>query len=186
MADSGFKRLPLAVILVSVFFQSPLIAETSSFALEEMIVTAQKRQQTTQDIPATITALNSEFLDKTATKNFNDLSQITPGITIAGNADGFGKQIRIRGVGTNSYTPAIRPSVGIFIDEIPLIEPASAYNNMADIQRIEILKGPQATLFGKGVSSGAISLFTKRPYTDTTEGYVEASDLYSWIMARSS
>ncbi len=171
----SIPRLVLVTAVSVAFFHLPSVAQTTSVALDEIIVTAQKRQQTTQDIPATVTAFNSDFLDLTATKNFNDLSQITPGISIAGNADGFGKQIRIRGVGTNSYTPSIRPSVGIFIDEIPLVEPASAYNNMADIERIEILKGPQATLFGKEVSSGAISLFTKRPHTDGTEAYIEAN-----------
>ncbi|WP_328799333.1 TonB-dependent receptor [Sediminihaliea albiluteola] len=100
---------------------------------------------------------------------------MTAGIAITGGADGFGKVIRIRGVGTNSYVPAIRPAVGIFIDDIPLGAPESAYNNMADIERIEILKGPQATLFGKEVSSGAISLFTRRPDTQLMDAYVEGN-----------
>ena len=157
-----------AIALIS----APAIAQ---MILEEVLVTAQKRQQTVQDVPSSVTALSEEMLEKTNTRDFSDLNNITSGITITGGADGFGKVIRIRGVGTNSYVPSIRPAVGIFLNEVPLAAPESAYNNMADIERIEILKGPQATLFGKEVSSGAISLFTKRPDTELMEGYVEAN-----------
>ncbi|MBE9538565.1 MAG: TonB-dependent receptor [Proteobacteria bacterium] len=151
---------------------TPVMAQMQ---LEEVIVTAQKRQQTVQDVPSSVTAISEEMLEKTNTRDFSDLNSITSGITITGGADGFGKVIRIRGVGTNSYVPSIRPAVGIFLNEVPLGAPESAYNNMADIERIEILKGPQATLFGKEVSSGAISLFTKRPDTEVMEGYVEGN-----------
>ena len=147
----------------------------AQMVLEEVIVTAQKRQQTVQDVPSSVAALSEEMLEKTNTREFSDLNNITSGITITGGADGFGKVIRIRGVGTNSFVPAIRPAVGIFLNEVPLGAAESAYNNMADIERIEILKGPQATLFGKEVSSGAISLFTKRPTTDAMDGYVEGN-----------
>lgn len=147
----------------------------SQMVLEEVLVTAQKRVQTVQDVPSSVAAISEEMLERTNSRDFSDLNNITSGITITGGADGFGKVIRIRGVGTNSYVPAIRPAVGIFLNEVPLGAPESAYNNMADIERIEILKGPQATLFGKEVSSGAISLFTKRPDTDVMDGYVEGN-----------
>ena len=175
--NKKFSRLALTTAISLIVFESntALAQSSTTQALEEVFVTAQKRQQSTQDVPAAITALSSDFLEKTATKNFSDISQITSGISIGGDSDGFAKQIRIRGVGTNSQTPSIRPAVGIFLDEIPLVEPAVAYNNLADIERIEILKGPQATLFGKEVSAGAISLFSKRPHTDGIDGYVEGN-----------
>lgn len=147
----------------------------SQMMLEEVLVTAQKRVQTVQDVPSSVAAISEEMLARTNTRDFSDLNNITSGITVTGGADGFGKVIRIRGVGTNSFVPAIRPAVGIFLNEVPLGAPESAYNNMADIERIEILKGPQATLFGKEVSSGAISLFTKRPDTEVMDGYIEGN-----------
>ncbi len=147
----------------------------SQMMLEEVLVTAQKRVQTVQDVPSSVAAISEEMLERTNSRDFSDLNNITSGITVTGGADGFGKVIRIRGVGTNSFVPAIRPAVGIFLNEVPLGAPESAYNNMADIERIEILKGPQATLFGKEVSSGAISLFTKRPDTEVMDGYVEGN-----------
>jgi len=154
------------------------VATTPAMAqlvLEEVIVTAQKREQTLGDIPGSVAAVTQETLQKTVTTNFNDLSKITSGLTITGGVDGFGKVIRIRGVGTNSFVPAIRPAVGIFVNEVPLGDPAMAYNNMADIERVEVLKGPQATLFGKEVSSGAISMHTFKPHTEEIEGYVEGN-----------
>ncbi len=151
---------------------TPCLAQMT---LEEVVVTAQKREQTVQDIPAAVAAISEEALELTNTKEFSDLNKIASGVTITGGADGFGAIIRIRGIGNNSFAPAIRPSVGIFLNEVPLGSLESAYNNLADVERIEILKGPQSTLFGKEVSSGAISIFTKRPDTTGTEGYVEGN-----------
>ncbi|MFT6051215.1 MAG: iron complex outermembrane receptor protein [Halioglobus sp.] len=161
-----------AIATAVALFAAPAM---SQLTLEEVVVTAQKRQQTAQDVPSSVAAISEEMLARTNTRDFSDLNNITSGITITGGADGFGKVIRIRGVGTNSFVPAIRPAVGIFLNEVPLGAPESAYNNMADIERVEILKGPQATLFGKEVSSGAISLFTKRPDTEVIGGYVEGN-----------
>jgi iron complex outermembrane receptor protein len=164
-----FSKTALAL---AVAIATPAVAQMQ---IEEVIVTAQKREQTLQDVPGSVAAISSELMEKTVTNNFEDLSKITSGIRIEGGADGFGKVIRIRGVGTNSFVPAIRPAVGIFLNDIPLGAPEMAYNNLADIERIEILKGPQATLFGKEVSSGAITMHTRRPSTEEVDGYVEAN-----------
>ena len=168
------KRIPLMVsktaIATSLLMTMPVMGQ--QLMLEEVIVTAQKRQQTIQDVPASVAAISSEMLERTNTTNFTDLGKITSGVTINGGQDGFGNIIRIRGVGNNSFAPAIRPAVGIFIDDMPLASTEAAFNNLADIQRIEILKGPQSTLFGKEVSAGAIALTTKRPDTAVMDGYV--------------
>jgi iron complex outermembrane recepter protein len=165
-----FARTGLAA---AVLFTMPAIAQ--QLQLEEVIVTAQKREQTLQDIPGSVAAITSEMMDKTVTTNFNDIGKITSGLTIGGGADGFGKLIRIRGVGTNSFVASIRPAVGIFLNEVPLGAPEMAYNNLADIERVEVLKGPQATLFGKEVSSGAIAMHTRKPHTDEIDGYIEGN-----------
>ena len=171
------KRIPLMVsktaIATSLLMTMPVMGQ--QLMLEEVIVTAQKRQQTIQDVPASVAAISSEMLERTNTTNFTDLGKITSGVTINGGQDGFGNIIRIRGVGNNSFAPAIRPAVGIFIDDMPLASTEAAFNNLADIQRIEILKGPQSTLFGKEVSAGAIALTTKRPDTAVMDGYVEGN-----------
>lgn len=160
-------------IAASLLMAMPVMGQ--QLMLEEVIVTAQKREQTIQDVPASVAAISSEMLERTNTTNFTDLGKITSGVTINGGQDGFGNIIRIRGVGNNSFAPAIRPAVGIFIDDIPLASTEAAFNNLADIQRIEILKGPQSTLFGKEVSAGAIALTTRRPDTAVMDGYVEGN-----------
>jgi len=151
---------------------SPVMAQMQ---LEEVIVTAQKRVQSVQDVPSSVAAFSEEMLDKSNSRNFSDLGNIASGLTITPSADGFGSIIKIRGVGNNAFAPSIRPAVGIFLDDIPLGSAEAAYNNMADIIRVEVLKGPQSTLFGKEVSAGAISLYTKRPDTESMDAYVEGN-----------
>jgi iron complex outermembrane receptor protein len=164
------KYLPIAISLCTVAL--PASAER---VLEEVIVTSQKREQTLKDVPSSVTALSSDFLDKTASKNFQDLGKIAAGLEIGGGSDGFGRSVRIRGVGTNKYVRAVSPSVGIFVDDIPLVDPGVAFTNLADVERIEVLKGPQSTLFGKGVSSGAIAIVSKKPTLDANAFYVETN-----------
>ena len=161
-----------AIATAIALLTAPVMAQMQ---LEEVVVTAQKREQTLQDVPGSVSAFSEEMLSKSNTRNFGDLGQITSGMTITPSPDGFSSIIKIRGVGNNAFAPAIRPAVGIFLDDIPLGSPEAAYSNMADIIRVEVLKGPQSTLFGKEVSAGAISLYTKRPDTQTTDAYVEGN-----------
>ncbi len=161
-----------AIASAVAMLSAPVMAQMQ---LEEVLVTAQKRTQSVQDVPSSVAAFSEEMLDKSNTRNFGDLGKLTAGMTLTPSSDGFGSIIKIRGVGNNAFAPAIRPSVGIFLDDIPLGATEAAFNNMADISRIEILKGPQATLFGKEVSAGAISLYTKQPSTSAMDGYAEAN-----------
>ena len=174
----GYPRLTPRVLRRTAI-ASALVMASPAFGqqqmLEEVIVTAQKRQQTIQDVPASVAAISAEMLEQTNTTNFTDLGKITSGVNINGGQDGFGGIIRIRGVGNNSFAPAIRPSVGIFIDDVPLASIETAFNNLSDIERIEILKGPQSTLFGREVSSGAIAMTTRRPDTAGVDGYIEGN-----------
>lgn len=164
------KKLPVAISVAALAF--PAVAERM---LEEVVVTAQKREQTLKDVPSSVAALSADYLEKTATKNFSDIGKIASGLEIGGGADGFGRSVRIRGVGTNKYVRAISPSVGVFIDDVPLVDPGVAFTNLAGVERIEVLKGPQSTLFGKGVSSGAISIVTKKPNVEEHEAYFETN-----------
>ena len=140
------KKYEVAVYLAASIIAAAysLTAGTVGYAqgmLEEVVVTAQKREQTLRDVPSAVTAVSADFLDKTSTTSFSDLGKIAAGIEIGGGADGFGAQLRIRGVGTNKFSPGISPSVGIFIDDIPLVDLGSAYNNLSDLERIEVFEG---------------------------------------------
>jgi iron complex outermembrane receptor protein len=139
--------------------------------IEEIVVTAQKREQTLQDVPVAVSAITENALQQTNTTGFSDLGKIASGITVTSQAGGLANTVRIRGIGNNRWNEAIRPSVGIFIDDVPIPRLDTAFTNLADMERIEVLKGPQATLFGKEVSAGAIVLHTKKPSTAGFESY---------------
>lgn len=180
--SQAFKPARLSVLsaaIAAAMYTAPALSQDEMedldalLVLEEVIVTAQKRQQTIQSVPSSIAAVTAETITRTNTTQFSDLGKITSGVTVEGPGDGFGNVMRIRGVGNNPLSPFIRPSVGIFVDEVPIFDLAAAFSDLGDVERIEILKGPQATLFGKEVSSGAISIFTKRPHAEHIEGNAE-------------
>lgn len=143
--------------------------------LEEIVVTAQKREQSVQDVPMFVSVISAETLDASNIRNFSELGKLTPGVSMDGPVDGLGSTIRIRGIGVTRFIEGIRPSVGIFVDDVPLGRIDNAFTNFSDIERVEVLKGPQATLFGKESSSGAIVIHTKKPSTDELKGDLEAN-----------
>lgn len=161
----------LAIVAVLVGSSQPVVAAE----LEEILVTAQKREQSLQDVPMFVSAISAEELDASNIMNFNELGKLAPGIAIDGPSDGLGSTIRIRGIGVTRNIEGIRPSVGIFVDDVPLGRIDNAFTNFSDIVGVEILKGPQATLFGKEVSSGAILIRTKKPSTEKFEGSLGAN-----------
>lgn len=146
--------------------------ETADAAAEEprklstVTVTAQKREQSLLDVPVAVSVLNEEALDLLDVKSMEDVSRVSPAITIE-TADQPGNNvIRMRGIGTAAFSIAAESSVAVVVDEVPLMVTAQAFGNLEDIKRIEILKGPQGTLFGKNASAGVINIVTQDPTDD--------------------
>jgi len=160
-----------ASVLVLQAASSPASAQ---LVLEEVMVTAQKREQTLEDIPGSVSSISADQLDKTNTSNFNDLGKITAGLHLESTRDGNSPILKIRGIGTQRFNAAVSPSVGIYVDEIAKPRIDTAFTNLNDVERIEILKGPQATLYGKQVSAGLISIITAKPVLDEFLGKVQA------------
>ncbi len=169
------KRLVSCIVglVVTTGYANPLSAQDSIRQLEEVLVTAQKREQRLQDVPISITALKGDFLEQTNTRDFAGIAKITPGLFISDTPDGFAQGISIRGVGALPFALGFRPPVTIFLDDRALSSLDSAFNNLMDVERIEILKGPQATLYGKEASSGAIVISTVKPALNIFEGGVD-------------
>ena len=140
-----------------------------------MIVTATKRAESLQDIPVAVNAFNSETLQEAGINNAGDLAIMTPALNINVNQSPFNARMTIRGIGTAQTDPALEPSVGLFVDGVFLGRSGLGMSDLADIERIEVLQGPQGTLYGKNTNAGAISVITKRPNFEDFEGYVEAS-----------
>jgi iron complex outermembrane receptor protein len=166
--------LTIAVGAASAQIALPVSAQGGALMLEEVVVTAQKREQTLEDIPGSVSALSGEFLDKTNTNSLADVGKITAGIRLESTRDGNSPTIKIRGIGTQRFNASVSPSVGIFVDEIAKPRMDTAFTNLNDVARIEILKGPQATLYGKQVSAGLISIITNKPEPEEFSGKVQA------------
>ena len=142
---------------------SAVHAEDNVFMLEEITVTAQKREQNVKDIPVAISVISESSLENYDVKNFDDVARISPALTIDQALSPGDSTIRLRGIGTSAYSIAVEPGVSIVIDEVPLVRQQQAFNDLSDIERVEVLRGPQGTLFGKNASAGVVSIITKAP-----------------------
>lgn len=140
-------------------------AEPESVEVDEVVVTAQRRDQNLQDVPATVTAFGAEEVRQAQIQEFGDVSTRTPGVQF----DAFPAsqpRVAIRGVGSSDRGAAGDPSAAVFLDEIYLARPAAIAFDAFDLERIEVLKGPQGTLYGRNVVGGAVNVVTKRPQLD--------------------
>ena len=170
--ESGSPRTALVVLgLVC----SPSLAFAQAGVLEEVIVTATKQSASLQNIPVTVNAFTDDIIQEANINNAMDLAVMTPSLNIAVNTQPFTARFQIRGVGTAQTDIALEPSVGLFVDEVYLARSGLGMSDLTDIERIEVLQGPQGTLYGKNTNAGAIGIFTKTPNLAEYEGYVEAS-----------
>ena len=149
--------------------QAPL---ASAQALEEVIVTAQKRAQSAQDVPVALTAIGAETIEALGIQEFSDVTRISPSLTLSSGNNKQQTSISMRGIGTSVFSIGVEPSVAVIIDNVSQVQPGQALSNLVDIERIEVLRGPQSTLFGKNASAGLVSVTTKNP-SEEIEGSLE-------------
>ncbi len=128
--------------------------------LGEITVTAQRRSQNLQDVPLAVTVLSAEGLANANVTQFSDLTKMTPSLNLAGSATPLESAISVRGVGTYAFGIGIERSVAILIDDVPVAVQSQAFTNLSDVAQIEVLRGPQSTLFGKSAIAGAINIKT--------------------------
>lgn len=139
----------------------------SESGVNEIIVTAQKREQSLMDVGQTLNVLSGDALEKQRISNGEDLAIAVPSLTFA-RTDYNVPVFSLRGIGFNSSALGAYPAVSFYLDEAPLSFPITAANQTYDLQRIEVLKGPQGTLFGQNSTGGAINLIANKP-TDSFE-----------------
>jgi len=146
--------------------------DAKDIGLEEIIVTAQKRSQSVQDVPISMTAFDSNFTQRTNLDDVKDLVKFSPGF--AGNSkDSFIDFINIRGISTNDFGIGGDPSAGFFKNGLYQGRNGVVVTSLFDMERAEVLRGPQGFLFGRNAISGAISLYTAKPDYDAASGYIE-------------
>lgn len=142
--------------------------ERNSPVLDEIIVTAQKREQSLQEVPISIKAFSSEAIEALGAESVGDLDTFTPGLSV-NDTSVTQPRYSIRGVETDDFGIGTEPAVGIFIDGVYSARSGAALIFFDDLERVEVLKGPQGTLFGRNTSAGAISIVTRKP-SDRLEG----------------
>jgi iron complex outermembrane receptor protein len=142
--------------------------------LEEVIVTAQKRSENLQDIPVSETVVNPEQLAAAGVHNFQDLSSISASLGVTAGGNGQNSSVVMRGVGAYSFSYLTEPDVAVIVDDVPVASQSAAFSNLADISQVEVLRGPQTTLFGKSASAGVVNITTATP-TRELSGKIEAA-----------
>ena len=157
----NWGRLSLGLLAFSA--AAPALAQDDGAAPGDIIVTAQKREQRLQDVPVVVTALSAEALQNAGVRDIKDLQTLTPGLTVTSTTSETSTTARIRGIGTVGDNPGLESSVGVVIDGVYRPRNGVSFGDIGDMERIEVLKGPQGTLFGKNTSAGVINVLTAAP-----------------------
>lgn len=147
----------------------------------EIIVTAQRRAERLIDVPISVAVTTGDDLERLNLSSAADLQQVTPGLSLGDSNTPRGAGFRIRGVGTTVFADGIEQSVGTVVDGIPLARAGQGLADLADVERIEVLRGPQGLLFGRNASAGLINVITRRPTSDLSvianASYASADEL---------
>lgn len=172
----SFKLILLATAGAAMFTSQAFAqaAANEPVGLEEVVVTAQKRSENLQSVPVSVTALGAEAIANQRIADFSDLTRAAPSLTMTQTTSSPNNSIILRGIGTFAFSIGVEPSVAVIIDDMPVVQQAQAFDNLADLQRIEVLKGPQGTLFGKNSSAGVVNIVTQDP-TGEFSGTVSAT-----------
>lgn len=140
--------------------------------LDEIVVTAQKREQKLQDVPIAVSVVSGDLAESTASFSVESLRQLVPSLNIRKTNTQLNQSVFLRGVGTINFAIAAQPSVATVLDGVVLSSAGEAFGDLYDLERIEVLRGPQGTLFGKNASAGVVNIVSKRP-GDVMSGYVD-------------
>lgn len=179
------ERLMAAAATVALLMAAatPVLAQTQPSAqpsggedhgaravLDEVVVTAQRREQGLSKVPIAVSAYSGEALERQGVTNVDALSQVSPSVTFQNNQSSAGAGVRVRGIGTAVFNAGSEQSVTTVIDGVITGPLGSGLADLFDVERVEVLRGPQGTLFGKNSSAGAVNVVTRRP-TDQFSGY---------------
>jgi len=167
-------RLILASTVAGTAFAQNV--EGTGDALQEVTVTAQFREQNVQDTPLAITAVSAELLEARNQTNITEITNQAPNVTLKPQGPTYGPSIAasIRGIGQLDFNPALEPGVGLYVDDVYYATLTGSMLDLLDLERVEILRGPQGTLAGRNSIGGAVKLYSQKPRGDGT-GYLLAT-----------
>ena len=158
---------PACLVVVPLVAQEPAQSSAAARVVEELIVTARHREENLQTVPVAVSVVDGELLDSSYTVNTQQLSQLVPSLYY-NSANPRNTAYTIRGLGSNTLSisaanDGIEPGVGFYVDQVYHGRPATAAFDFTDIERVEVLRGPQGTLFGKNTTAGAIHIISRAP-----------------------
>ncbi len=149
-------------------------ADEGARRLSTVTITATKREQTLQDVPVAVSVVDNTTIEKAEIQDLNDLQSVVPSLRVGLLQSSANTNFIIRGFGNGANNVGIEPSVGVFVDGVYRSRSAAQISDLPNLQRVEVLRGPQSTLFGKNASAGVISIVTRKPQFET-QGSIEAT-----------
>jgi len=162
-----FKKSLLVSSAAILATASALPAYAQSAADDEIIVTATKRSSTLQETPVVVSVTSADVIEKAQIIDIKDLQSVVPAFRVSQLQNSANTTLTIRGFGNGGNNYGIEPAVGLFIDGVYRSRAAAAIGDLPALERIEILSGPQSTLFGKNASAGVVSVVTEKPQFET-------------------
>ena len=157
----------ILILTIGITLSSQII-NSQEVNVEEVIVTATKTEKTLQEVPVAVSVVTSETIEKANVMDMFDLKSVVPSLDARQYQSTINATFFIRGFGNGSNNPGIEPSVAVFVDGVYRSKTQSQITDLPMVERIEILRGPQSTLFGKNASAGVINIVTKKPSFDNS------------------
>lgn len=177
MTTTKFRLLLASTAMIGALIPTTVSAQaaaTDNTASADIIVTAQKRAQNLQDVPIAITVVSGDRLERSNINSAEQLFQMVPTLTFRKGNTNKDSALSIRGVGTISFSSGVEPSVSTVIDGVVYARTGQQTSDFLDVERIEVLRGPQGSLFGKNASAGVINIITREPKAELG-GYIDAA-----------
>lgn len=173
------KRLQLLVSTMS-FCLAPVcglgqgVEQDRSLVMEEIVVEARRRSENLQDVPVSVTALTAAMLENNGLADLRSIQDFSPGLNIEEGFDSGSSRMFIRGLGTAVDNNGVEPGVGVYIDDVYVPTGVASNFDLFSLERIEVLRGPQGTLYGRNTFGGAIKMYS-REFTNEAEGYLQVA-----------
>ena len=157
--------------------EGPAARNERATTLDALVVTAQKREEALQDVPISITVLPEQLLQDAGVRDIKEMQQLVSGMSVTSTASESQTTVRLRGVGTVGDNPGLESSVGVVIDGVYRPRNGVGFGDLGPVERIEVLKGPQGTVFGKNTSAGLVNVVTRAPsYNQSAEAEITAGN----------
>jgi len=164
------KRVLLGTVVGLAGLAAPLESALAQSTSEDIVVTAQRRAQSAQDVPISLSVVDGAALAEKNVSTVNDLENVVPNLEVDSQFGGGQPQFRIRGIGAREYSSNNASTVGVYIDEVAHPYTVTTQGALFDVSRIEVLRGPQGTLYGRNTTGGAVNIITNAPTEDFTIG----------------